>query len=500
MGSCGGSKSRDKVHVAHITPSISRQKTNILVNPAQFVRQLTGDFFEYYFLGKKLGDGNIACHFIGAYGEVYVCMQKATRLVRAVKMMNKTAIDEIETERFLTEINILKIMDHPNIVKLYEVFQDAKKYYLVTELCTGGELFEKLSKDDLMDEAESAHIMKQLLSAIVYCHSKNVVHRDLKPENLLLESMDENARVKVIDFGTSQKFNPNKKMTVKIGTPYYIAPEVLSQSYTEKCDVWSCGIILYILICGYPPFVGRNDFDIMSKIKKGIIKMSGPAWKRASDLVKDLVKHMLVYDPKLRFSAQQALNHPWIKKHCIQTFDKEYTMKLLNNMRSFRVQHKLQEAVLTFIASQLITSKEKDKLQSTFISLDLNGDGKLSTEELVAAFCQVFGASCDAEKEVESIMSQLDMDKNGHIDYTEFVLATMDKKWLITKENLKTTFSVFDRDGNGTISPFEIKQLLGVGASVSDDEWKELIKDIDENGDGEISIEEFVSMMKKMLD
>ena len=136
-------------------------------------------------------------------------------------------------------------------------------------------MFDKLSKDKTMDEKDSANIMKQLLSAIVYCHAGNVVHRDLKPENLLLESPEENARIKVIDFGTSQIFNPTKKMTVKIGTPYYIAPEVLSQSYTEKCDVWSCGVILYILLCGYPPFVGRNDFDIMNKIKKGIIKMTG---------------------------------------------------------------------------------------------------------------------------------------------------------------------------------------------------------------------------------
>ena len=142
-------------------------------------------------------------------------------------------------------------------------------------LCTGGELFDRLSKDKPMEEKDSANIMKQLLSSIVYCHTKNVVHRDLKPENLLLESNEENARIKVIDFGTSQIFNQSKKMTVKIGTPYYIAPEVLSQSYTEKCDVWSCGVILYILVCGYPPFVGRNDNDIMNKIKKGIIKMTG---------------------------------------------------------------------------------------------------------------------------------------------------------------------------------------------------------------------------------
>lgn len=136
-------------------------------------------------------------------------------------------------------------------------------------------MFDKVSQEKTLTEEEAANIMKQLLSAVVYCHSKQVVHRDLKPENLLLESKDQGARIKVIDFGTSQIFNPLKKMTMKIGTPYYIAPEVLSQSYTEQCDVWSCGVILYILLCGYPPFVGKNEVDIMNKIKKGVIRMTG---------------------------------------------------------------------------------------------------------------------------------------------------------------------------------------------------------------------------------
>jgi len=414
--------------------------------------------------------------------------------------MDKTVIDESETERFLTEINILKIMDHPNIVKLYEVYQDKKRYYLVTELCTGGELFDRLSKDKLMDEKDSANIMKQLLSAIVYCHAKNVVHRDLKPENLLLESPDENARIKVIDFGTSQIFNPSKKMTAKIGTPYYIAPEVLSQSYTEKCDVWSCGVILYILTCGYPPFVGRNDFDIMNRIKKGIIKMTGAAWDNASDLVKDLVKHMLTYDPKKRYSAQQALNHPWIKKYCRQSYDKEFTMELLNNLRTFQTQHKLQEAAMTYIASQLTTTHEKDKLQNTFINLDINGDGKLSTEELISAFKELFGADFPAEQEVESVMARLDVDHNGYIDYTEFVMATINKKKLLSKERLQMAFAAFDKDGSGTITSDEIKTVLGVGTAVPEEEWKNIIREIDQNGDGEISVEEFVYMMRKMLD
>eukprot|EP00829_Urostomides_striatus_P004140 TRINITY_DN14472_c0_g2_i1.p1 TRINITY_DN14472_c0_g2~~TRINITY_DN14472_c0_g2_i1.p1 ORF type:complete len:182 (+),score=24.71 TRINITY_DN14472_c0_g2_i1:39-548(+) len=158
----------------------------------------------------------------------------------------KDSLPEEEKERFFSEINILKILDHPNIVRLFEVFQDSKRFYLVTELCTGGELFDKLGQQKAYTEKEAACIMKQLLSAVVYCHSKKVVHRDLKPENLLMESATKNARLKVIDFGTSQMFDTNKKMTTKIGTPLYIAPEVLQKSYTEKCDIWSCGVILYL--------------------------------------------------------------------------------------------------------------------------------------------------------------------------------------------------------------------------------------------------------------
>ena len=154
---------------------------------------------------------------------------------------------------------------------------------------------------------------------------------------------------------------------------------------------------------------------------------------------------MLTYDPKKRYSAQQALNHPWIKKYCQQNFDDEFTIELLNNMRAFQTQHKLQEAALTYIASQLATNQEKEKLQNTFIYLDLNGDGRLSTEELITAFRALLGPEFPAEQEVESIMSRLDIDNNGYIDYTEFVLATINKKRLLSKERLMLAFSVFDR-------------------------------------------------------
>jgi calcium-dependent protein kinase len=169
------------------------------------------------------------------------------------------------------EINIMIQIDHPNIIKLYEVFEDNRYIHLIMEMCTGGELFDRImdriTKKKLYTEREAAVIFKQMMSAICYCHSQNICHRDLKPENLLLVNNDEDAPVKVIDFGLSKIFSEeNHKMTTKVGTAYYVSPEVLAGDYDEKCDIWSAAVILYILLTGEPPFNGPNDNDIYKKI------------------------------------------------------------------------------------------------------------------------------------------------------------------------------------------------------------------------------------------
>jgi len=160
--------------------------------------------------------------------------------------------------KLLAEINVLKKLDHPNIIKLFEFFQDAKRFFLVTELCNGGELFDKIQSEQFFSEVDSANIMKQVLSAVHYSHNKNIMHRDLKPENLLMDSSGsvDDMRVTIIDWGTATEFVPGQKLYQKYGTPYYIAPEVLRRNYDSKCDLWSCGVILFILLCGYPPFNG----------------------------------------------------------------------------------------------------------------------------------------------------------------------------------------------------------------------------------------------------
>lgn len=306
-------------------------------------------------------------------------------------------------------------------------------------------MFDRLAKEKTLSEHDAAKIMKQLLSAVVYCHSKNVVHRDLKPENLLLDSPEPNAMLKVIDFGTSQVFDPGRKMSTKIGTPLYIAPEVLSKSYTEKCDVWSCGVILYVLLSGSQPFQGKTEYEVFQKIRKGVYTMSGHKWEAVSKQAKDLVKNMMLYEPSQRFTALEALNHPWLNNNTKEKIDLESTRVLLNDLQSFSAQHKLQQAALTYIVSQLITGKEKEILQATFVSLDKDKDGKLGKEELIVGFKETFGEGYPAEEEVEKLMEKVDIDGNGYIDLTEFVMATINKKKLLSHERLVSAFKMFDK-------------------------------------------------------
>ncbi len=219
-------------------------------------------------------------------------------------------------------------------------------------MCYGGELFDKISEEQCFSERDAAHILRQVLSAINYCHTRKIVHRDLKPENLLLDKDTENPKIKIIDFGTSQMFDPDKKMSQKFGTPYYIAPEVLKKSYNEKCDLWSCGVILYILLCGYPPFNGANDKQIIEAVLKGKFTLDEPEWDDVSDDAKDIVKKLLTLDPEKRVSANDALQHRWIKTMAqIDKVDKNVKTKTLSNLKNFRGEQKLKQAALAFIAS-----------------------------------------------------------------------------------------------------------------------------------------------------
>ena len=328
-------------------------KSDLKIGPSSFISKRNFKLREHYSLGDKLGSG--------AYGFVRAATSRLTGQRRAVKTIEKQSIvkDAKDEAKFFAEVDILRKIDHPNIVRLYEFFEDDKYYHLVTEFIEGGELFDFVIKSKMLSEPIAAHFMNQLLSAVAYCHANNIAHRDLKPENLLLDHESPNATLKVIDFGTSTTYNPNDRMTKRYGTSYYIAPEVLQKDYTEKCDIWSCGVILYILLSGRPPFYGHNDKDILKKVSRGEYSLKGKVWESISSSAKRLISRMLDFNPKTRISASEALKNEWLCKAV--TGPPVTSIKVLENLQAFKAEQSLQQGVFAFIASQLLCKRRGEK-------------------------------------------------------------------------------------------------------------------------------------------
>jgi calcium-dependent protein kinase len=464
------------------------------INPSNFIGEKFGKITaEYNLLSPPVGKG--------AFGEVRRAIHRKTNMTRAIKIIYKEQTEPDEQERLINEVNVLKGLDHPNIMKVMEFYQDDNHFYIVSEFYNGGELFEKINKNGSFSEKEAAHTIRQILSAVFYCHQHKIVHRDLKPENILFESKKEDSLLKIIDFGTSKFFDPNKKMNQKFGTAYYIAPEVLKRKYNEKCDIWSIGVILYILLSGYPPFNGPDDSTIMDKVSQGKYDFHHEEWKGISDEAKTFIKKMMEYDVKKRYSAQEAYNDPWLRSFSrSDPNSKRLTVAALTKMKSFRAEKKFQEATWAFLVTHMSSREEKAELLKAFQELDTNGDGKLTREELVEGFKKFIGPE-DAEKEVDAIMKAVDGNASGAIDYTEFVMATINRKSLLSKEKLEAAFKIFDKDANGHIDKNELKMIFNLGDTqdVHEKVWNDIIREVDQNADGDISFHEFTDMMLKIV-
>jgi calcium-dependent protein kinase len=198
----------------------------------------------------------------GGYGKVYSCIHKETGSERVVKVIEKFLLNDDDMKMIVDETNILRSLDHPNIVKMHEFFEDINRFYIITEISKGGELFDEIIRRKQFTENDAAIIMKHIFHCVNYCHTNHIVHRDLKPENIMLEENKDFSQIKIIDFGFSRHFESDEIIHEKKGTPYYIAPEVINGQYNEKCDIWSCGVILYIILSGNPPFNGKNNKEI----------------------------------------------------------------------------------------------------------------------------------------------------------------------------------------------------------------------------------------------
>jgi len=265
----------------------------------------------------------------GSYGTVRKVKDRKTGECFACKTIRKSQVNDVEPIR--REIAILSGMDHPNIVKFINVYEDKKYIHLVQELCTGGELYnrvaEKIESGKYFSEKSAIYLLRDILDAVRYCHDvKHIVHRDLKPENFLLkDDSDEKPIIKIIDFGLSRKNDTRTGlMASKVGTPSYIAPEILYQDYTYKVDIWSIGVITYILLCGYAPFAGYDDHETLRLVQSANLEFGSPEWDDISSEAKDFVSQLLSRDPNRRPTATEAMNHPWLTKHGNNTSDSTF--------------------------------------------------------------------------------------------------------------------------------------------------------------------------------
>jgi calcium-dependent protein kinase len=217
-------------------------------------------------------------------------------------------------KRLEQELEILESLDHPNLVRYHATFTDPSFIHIVMELCKGGEVFERIHKNGCLSEQITAKVIYQVLTSLKHLHANGICHRDLKPENIMF--IDTNVdEIKIIDFGLSKKYciSESNFLHSVVGTPYYVAPEVLSQQYDQRCDIWSVGVIMYIMLCGYPPFNGKTSREVIKKIKSGIFEFEYDDWSLISMEAKDLIKHFLIVDPEKRITIEQAMQHPWIR-------------------------------------------------------------------------------------------------------------------------------------------------------------------------------------------
>ena len=432
----------------------------------------------------------------GGFGKVTTIIHKKTGQLRAMKLIKKSeefGFDEVEN---------LMLLNHPNIMKLYEYFYEKDNIYIIMEYIRGDELFTKINEIHCFTEETAAIIIKSIFQGIAYCHSLGIVHRDLKPENILVPTGNINidyTLLKIIDFGASVLMKGRKKITFRFGTPYYIAPEVLQQSYNEKCDIWSIGVILYLLLTGTVPFDGDNDEEIWKKIINDEINYSSPKIKNLSPEAKDLLKKLLIKNPDKRLSASEALEHNWIKKYAPHTkVNRAFSRKIYNNLKNFKEKSQFSSAVVTFITNYMMNDEELKSLKKLFFELDIKGKGVITKEDLFRGMDECFEHKITQE-EVDQIFSNIDYDNNGTISFDEFLKAAIDKKKLLTDEKLKAAFALFDMNGDGDIEAKELQEIMGENnEEVQGDVWKKMIAEVDLDGNGVIDFEEFKDMMKKL--
>lgn len=452
----------------HERPKATTVK-DIQIKKANIITMNTRNPEDIYEQISELGEGS--------FGRVIKVRHKETGDYRAIKIINKSVIlDEIQEEDIESEIRILKELDHPYIIRLHEYFLYRNNLFIVSELVEGWDLFKVIEKYRPLSELIATKILFQLLSAVCYLHSQNIFHGDLKPENILIDNFKNvvysspkcdifGFDIKLIDFGASKMFNKPKIYHNLIGTCYYVAPEVIFGGYHKQCDLWSCGIIYYVMLTGKFPFNGETDNEIYHQIKYENVDLECRELSNVSKEAKSMLQKLLEKDPIERINAVLSLEHPVFE--AIKLLKKKSSNVILSRQGSRKVisqitylnSGKLQQAITCFITNNCLSKEETASIKEVFTALDTNGDGEISLEELIEGYKAV-GVNYNIQK-ISDILSGIDMDNSGSIGLYEFIAAGTDLEILLSDKNIERAFAKIDSDNSGSISLEELGHFIG---------------------------------------
>ena len=480
----------------------------------------------------------------GAYGVVKkVCLKNNPNIIRAIKIIPKERlIKGFDEKKLSNEILILKNIDHPNIMKIYEFFDDDKNFYMVTEYYDQDDLCRNINKLYCMNQIVVKLIMEQLFNAVAYLHSKGVFHGDIKLENIMLYSTTEykrkrfsvinrnlnknynlqneinnsykdnkysknsfnivndmlNYEIKLIDFGCSKIFSKRgEKKSGIIGTSIYCSPEVIDNLYDEKCDEWACGVLMYILLCGQPPFNGKTEEEIFKKIKKCDYNFSPEPFKNVSENCIDLIKKLLQPNKNKRIKAIDALRHPFFT----ETFnpDKALTqnkdLSLIEKLSEIKRPHsKFHESVISYMCSNYISKDEEKKLRAVFRYIDYDRKNYLTKENLEKRLKD--NGKLLTDEKINNILKAFDFDENGTIEYQEYLIGLCDKNLLFSKYNLKRFFDMIDKDKKGYIDSKDIKNFAFQNKTINDEAFKTYLEQFGMKIDDKLYFDDFVFIIK----
>ncbi|XP_076904166.1 calcium-dependent protein kinase 28-like [Bidens hawaiensis] len=450
------------------------------------------DFYQRYTTGKLLGHGQ--------FGYTYVAVDKAKGDRVAVKKIDKNKmVLPIAVEDVKREVKILQALNgHENVVKFYNAFEDDNFVYIVMELCEGGELLDRIlsKKESRYTEKDAAIVVRQMLKVAAECHLHGLVHRDMKPENFLFKSPKEDSPLMATDFGLSDFIRPGRKFTDIVGSPYYVAPEVLKRRSGPESDVWSIGVITYILLCGRRPFWDRTEDGIFREVLRNKPDFKRKPWPNISNGAKEFVRKLLVKYPRARLTAAQALSHPWVRENGNASMI-PLDISVLSNMREFVKYSRLKQIALRALASTL-DEEEISDLKDQFQAIDVDKNGAISLEEMRQALAKDVPWKMKDSRVLE-ILQAMDSNTDGLVDFSEFVAATLhvhqleehnNEKW---QRMSKAAFEKFDVDKDGFITAEELKMHTGLRGSIYP-----LLEEADVDKDGKISLPEFRRLLRSV--